>query len=308
MANMSDLDSNKTVLIYARALPGASDEVISNQVAICMGYVNQRPGYTCVGYVTDNVAGDTAFDSRKAGHKAMRMALEGDCDAIMFYDTDAFYNTPAHALSQAQRLNEMGIDVIFVDLNIDTTTEDGVTQLTRKAKMSDEHIKALRLVSTTRGAIRDDEQYINSGDRSRNRADAHAFKVAEDLIAATVRLHRSGKPFTQLTIADEFNLRKIPTLNAGRKESSGRWTSASIRKLITRLEGLGHWNPALKSPLCLKQNSYLGWLEELGLIQNEPNVEVPFYEQLDDCYGSVANDTVANDTVAYDTQSDGTDK
>ncbi|MGN1182075.1 MAG: recombinase family protein, partial [Faecalibacillus sp.] len=227
----------KRVVFYARVSTDHNEQLhsLSEQRKYFMRYINQKVDYQFVGeYVDEGISG-TFMKNRISFNKMIYDAMQHKFDLILVKDISRFARNTLDTIEQTRKLKQNGIDVIFINDQIDTSQNDGELNLTLLASAAQDESRKIsnRINWTIQNELKKGVMYLTSiyGYDIVDRQLYINEKEAE-IVRRIYDLYLSGLGIK--SISD-----KLYEMNIQPPKGGKRWNNKTISTILTNEKYMG---------------------------------------------------------------------
>ncbi len=227
----------KRVVFYARVSTDHDEQLhsLSEQRKYFMRYINQKREYQFVGeYVDEGITG-TFMKNRISFNRMIYDALQHKFDLILVKDISRFARNTLDTIEQTRKLKRNGIDVIFINDQIDTSRNDGELNLTLLASAAQDESRKIsnRVNWTIQHELKNGIMYLTSiygydvVDRQLyiNEKEAKIVRMIYDLYLSGLGIK---------SISD-----KLYEMNVQPPKGGKRWNNKTISRILTNEKYMG---------------------------------------------------------------------
>lgn len=227
----------KRVVFYARVSTDHNEQLhsLSEQRKYFMKYINQKREYQFVGeYVDEGITG-TFMKNRISFNRMIHDAMRHKFDLILVKDISRFARNTLDTIEQTRKLKRNGIDVIFINDQIDTSRNDGELNLTLLASAAQDESRKIsnRVNWTMQHELKNGVMYLTSiygydvVDRQLyiNEKEAKIVRMIYDLYLSGLGIK---------SISD-----KLYEMNIQPPKGGKRWNNKTISRILTNEKYMG---------------------------------------------------------------------
>lgn len=228
----------KKVVYYARVSTDSKVQLhsLEEQRKYFMKYINENVNYYfCGEYIDEGITG-TSLNKREAFNKMIYDAMNHKFDLILVKDISRFSRNTLDTIEQTRKLKENGIDVIFINDRIDTSTSDGELNLTLLATMAQEESRKIsnRVNWTIQNELKQGVMYLTSiygydiVDRK-----LYINEEEAEVVKLIYNSYLSGMGYTRILKLLNKNQIKSP-------KGHSVWNTRTIQRILKNEKYVGH--------------------------------------------------------------------
>lgn len=227
----------KRVVFYARVSTDHNEQLhsLSQQRKYFKRYINQKAGYQFVGeYIDEGITG-TFMKNRISFNRMIHDAMQHKFDLILVKDISRFARNTLDTIEQTRKLKRNGIDVIFINDQIDTSRNDGELNLTLLASAAQDESRKIsnRVNWSMQHELKNGVMYLTSiygydvVDRQLyiNEKEAKIIKMIYDFYLSGLGIK---------SISD-----KLYEMNIQSPKGRKRWDNKTISRILTNEKYMG---------------------------------------------------------------------